>query len=134
MLELLRHNRDLRYLFIAQVVSYMGDWFCYVALLGVVGDVTDSSLLVSLVFVSQTLPAFLVSPVAGAAADRFDRRRIVVTVSCVQAVAALEPAGRRAGPGVAGVRGPGHDRRVRRLRPARRRRPPCRTWPAATRS
>ena len=89
MLELLRHNRDLRYLFIAQVVSYAGDWFCYVALLGVVGDVTDSSLLVSLVFVSQTLPAFLVSPVAGAAADRFDRRRIVVTVSCVQAVAAL---------------------------------------------
>ncbi len=89
MLELLRHNRDLRYLFIAQVVSYAGDWFCYVALLGVVGDVTDSSLLVSLVFVSQTLPAFLVSPVAGAVADRFDRRRIVVTVSCVQAVAAL---------------------------------------------
>ena len=86
---MLRHNRDLRSLFVAQVVSFAGDWFCYVALLGVVNDLTDSSLLVSLVFVSQTLPAFLVSPVAGAAADRFDRRRIVVTVSFVQAVAAL---------------------------------------------
>jgi MFS family permease len=86
---MLRTNRDLRSLFIAQVVSYMGDWFCYVALIGLVNDLTGSSLLVALVFVSQALPGFLVAPVAGAAADRFDRRRIIVTVSCVQAVAAL---------------------------------------------
>ena len=97
MLAMLRHNRDLRALFAAQVVSFAGDWFCYVALLGLVNDLTDSSLLVALVFVSQTLPAFLVSPVAGAAADRFDRRRIVVTVSFVQAGAALVLLG--AGPG-----------------------------------
>ena len=89
MLTMLRTNRDIRTLFIAQVVSYMGDWFCYVALIGLVNDLTDSSLLVALVFVSQALPGFLVAPVAGAAADRFDRRRIIVTVSCVQAVAAI---------------------------------------------
>ena len=29
MLTMLRTNRDIRTLFIAQVVSYMGDWFCY---------------------------------------------------------------------------------------------------------
>ena len=57
---MLRRNRDLRTLFIAQVVSYMGDWFSYVALLGMVNDLTDSSLLVALVFVSQALPGFLV--------------------------------------------------------------------------
>ena len=67
----------------------MGDWFCYVALIGLVNDLTGSSLLVALVFVSQALPGFLVAPIAGAAADRFDRRRIIVTVSCVQAVAAI---------------------------------------------
>jgi MFS family permease len=89
MLAMLRSNRDLRTLFIAQVVSYLGDWFCYVALLGLVNDLSGSSLLVALVFVSQTLPGFLMAAVAGAAADRFDRRRIIVTVSCVQAVAAL---------------------------------------------
>ena len=89
MFRMLRTNRDIRTLFIAQVVSYMGDWFCYVALIGLVNDLTDSSLLVALVFVSQALPGFLVAPIAGAAADRFDRRRIIVTVSCVQAVAAI---------------------------------------------
>ena len=89
MLAMLRSNRDLRTLFVAQVVSYLGDWFCYVALLGLVNDLGGSSLLVSLVFVSQTLPGFLVAAVAGAAADRFDRRRIIVTVSTVQVVAAL---------------------------------------------
>ena len=97
MLAMLRHNRDLRTLFIAQVVSYMGDWFCYVALLGLVNDLTDSSLLVALVFVSQALPGFLMAPVAGAAADRFDRRKVIVTVSLVQVVAALSLLG--VGPG-----------------------------------
>ncbi len=33
---LLRTNRDLRWLFIALVVSYIGDWFAYVAFVGVV--------------------------------------------------------------------------------------------------
>jgi MFS family permease len=89
MLAMLRRNRDLRTLFIAQVISYMGDWFCYVALLGLVKDLTDSSLLVALVFVAQALPGFLMAPVAGAAADRIDRRRILVTVSLIQAVAAV---------------------------------------------
>ena len=27
MLKMLRSNRDLRWLFIAQIVSFMGDWF-----------------------------------------------------------------------------------------------------------
>src|SRR5262245_16986206 len=86
---MLRHNRDLRTLFIAQVVSYAGDWFAYVALLGLVDDLTDSSLLVALVFVAQVIPAFLLAPVAGAVADRFDRRKIIVTASAGQTVAAL---------------------------------------------
>jgi MFS family permease len=86
---MLRHNRELRTLFMAQVVSYAGDWFAYVALLGLVDDLTDSSLLVALVFVAQVIPAFLLAPVAGAVADRFDRRKIIVTASAGQTVAAL---------------------------------------------
>ncbi len=48
-------------------------------------------------FVAQALPGFLVAAVAGAAADRYDRRRIIVTVSAIQAVAALALLG--VGPG-----------------------------------
>ena len=89
MLRLLRSNADLRALFVAQVVSFMGDWFSFVAVTGIVKDGTSSPFLVSLAYVSFSLPAFLVSPIAGAVADRFDRRRLLLLVSIAQAVAAL---------------------------------------------
>ncbi|MGE3589264.1 MAG: MFS transporter [Ilumatobacteraceae bacterium] len=85
---MLRTNRDIRSLFIAQVVSYAGDWFAYVAFVGLVQEYTDSPLLVTLVYVAQSLPAFAMTAIAGPAADRFDRRTIIRTVSLVQAVAA----------------------------------------------
>jgi len=76
-------------LFGAQIVSYLGDWFAFVALAGLVEDVTDSRFLVSLVLVSMTIPGLFMSPVAGSFADRFDRRRILIVVSILQAFAAL---------------------------------------------
>lgn len=88
MWAMLRTNRDIRSLFVAQVISFAGDWFAYVAFVGLVQDLTDSPLLVTLVYVAQALPAFLMSAVAGPAADRFDRRTIIRTVSVLQAVAA----------------------------------------------
>ena len=89
MWKMLRSNADLRRMFVAQVISYMGDWFSFVALLGLVKDLTDSNFLVSMVMVSFSLPSFVASPFAGPIADRFDRRRILVVVSALQAVAAL---------------------------------------------
>jgi MFS family permease len=73
----------------AQIVSYLGDWFAFVALAGLVEDVTDSRFLVSLVLVSMTIPGLFMSPVAGSFADRFDRRKILIVVSVLQAFAAL---------------------------------------------
>jgi MFS family permease len=89
MWRLLRTNRDVRCLFISQVVSYIGDWFAYVAFVGVVQDISDRSILVTLVLVAQALPAFLVTPIAGPTADRFNRQIVIGSVSLVQAVAAL---------------------------------------------
>jgi MFS family permease len=73
----------------AQVVSYLGDWFAFVALAGLVEDVTDSRFLVSLVLVSMTIPGLFMSPIAGSFADRFDRRKILIVVSILQAFATL---------------------------------------------
>jgi MFS family permease len=87
--SLLRRNRDVRMVFGAQVVSYLGDWFAFVALAGLVEDVTDSRFLVSLVLVSMTIPGLFMSPIAGSFADRFDRRKILIVVSILQAFAAL---------------------------------------------
>ncbi len=89
MIKLLRANRDLRWLFIAQVVSFMGDWFSFVAVTGMIKDATDSEFLVSLAFVSFSLPSFLASPIAGVTVDRFDRRRLLLIVSLLQMFAAL---------------------------------------------
>lgn len=89
MIAVLRDNRNLRLLFIAQIISYLGDWFTYVALAGLIDDVTHSKLLVSMLLVAFSLPSFLMSPIAGSTADQFDRKKILVVVSLLQSVAAL---------------------------------------------
>lgn len=88
MWAMLRSNRDIRALFIAQVISYCGDWFAYVAFVGLIQEHSDAKVLVSLVLVATTLPSFLMSPLAGSVADRFDRRKILITTSLAQSVAA----------------------------------------------
>lgn len=89
MWNLLRSNADFRRMFGAQVISYLGDWFSFVAVVGLVDDLTGSNFLVSLVMVAFSLPSFIASPIAGPMVDRFDRRRILIVVSVVQAFAAL---------------------------------------------
>jgi MFS family permease len=88
-LDLLRRNRDFRTLWIAQVVSYAGDWFATVALLGLVRDESGSDLLAALVFVVQSLPVFFAAPFAGPVADRFDRRKAMIICSVLQVFAAM---------------------------------------------
>jgi MFS family permease len=84
-ISLLRRNGDFRAVFLAQIVSFCGDWFATVAMLGLVHDRTGSGVATSAVFVVQMLPAFALSPFAGPAADRFDRRTLMATVSLLQA-------------------------------------------------
>jgi MFS family permease len=87
--SLLRANRDLRLLYIAQNISYLGDWFTFVALTGLVQDATGSKFLVSMLMVAFSLPAFLMSAFAGPVADQYDRKKIVIIVSVLQAGAAI---------------------------------------------
>ena len=89
MWKMLKTNADLRRVFMAQVISYLGDWFSFVAIIGLVDDLTGSKFLVSLVVVAFSLPSFLASPIAGSMADRFDRRRILIFVSIIQVIAAF---------------------------------------------
>ena len=89
MFTVLRTNRDVRYLFIADNISIMGDYFTYIALAGLVKDFTDSNLLVAFVYVAFTLPSFFLSPLAGPVADKFDRRKILVIFSLLQALCGI---------------------------------------------
>ncbi len=88
-LTLLRHNRAFSRLFAAQLISFAGDWFATVAVLGLALEVTGSPAVASLFLVVQTGAFALASPIAGVLADRFDRRRLMVGADLARIPAAL---------------------------------------------
>jgi MFS family permease len=89
--RLLRHNRDFRLLYIGSLISLGGDWFLTVALLDLVLQLTGSATLASLMLLCQTLPIFLVTPIAGRAVDRLDRRKLMIVVDLLRTIACLLP-------------------------------------------
>ena len=89
MRELLARNPDFRRLFLASVVSLAGDWFSFVAVASLVTELTGRAGAPAFVFAATVLPVFLASPVAGAFADRFDRRRILVIADLARVPIAL---------------------------------------------
>lgn len=88
-LSLLRRNRDFSRLYRAQLISYAGDWFATVALLGLIHDFTGSSALTVGVIVAQLMTFAVLSPIGGYLADRFDRQKLMVSVDLVRTVLAL---------------------------------------------
>jgi predicted MFS family arabinose efflux permease len=88
-LSLLRRNRDFRRLYVAQLISFGGDWFLLVALYGLVLDATGSPFMASLILVSQLVPFFLMSPIAGHLADRLNRQRLMVGADVARTVLCL---------------------------------------------
>jgi MFS family permease len=87
--SLLGRNRDFRNLYMAQLISFGGDWFLLVALYGLVLDLTNSPVMASLILVSELVPFFLVSPVAGHLADRLNRQRLMVGADLARTVLCL---------------------------------------------
>ncbi|WP_049556538.1 dTMP kinase [Nonomuraea sp. SBT364] len=72
-------NAPFRRLWTAMSVCSLGDWLNILALTAMAGNLTQGdyrtqSLAIGGVFVAKMLPAVLLGPLAGAFADRFDRR------------------------------------------------------------
>lgn len=86
---LLRFNADFRRLYLARLVSFAGDWFLVVPLLGLVYEATDSAFAASAVLAAHALPAALLAPLTGMVSDRFDRKTVMVVSDLVRAVLAL---------------------------------------------
>lgn len=81
-----RLGRSFRWLLSASVITNVGDGVALAAGPLLVASQTRDPLLVSMALLAQTLPALLFGVVAGAAADRHDRRRIVMAVNLGRAV------------------------------------------------
>lgn len=88
-LPLLRYNRDFRLLFLAQIVSFGGDWFLFVALAGLVYSLTGSLALVAAVYASLTVPFTVFSFIGGPLADRLNRQMLMVAADLSRGVLAL---------------------------------------------
>jgi MFS family permease len=77
-LSFLRLRPKFRALWLAQVISLTGDWFNTIASVIIVNRYTASGLAVGGLFIARALPPFLLGPVAGVIADRFDRRKVLI--------------------------------------------------------
>lgn len=87
---LLRGNRPFRWLLAGQVVSELGNWFNFIAVLGLVRAVTGGAPEPTAVLVVLRLAPFAVlAPVAGALADRWSRRAVMIWTDLARAVLAL---------------------------------------------
>lgn len=81
----LRHT-TFRRLIAALAISQIGDWLYNVALLAVVYERTHSAAWVAATTAARVLPVVVFGPFGGVIADRFDRRRVMIVSSAVQAL------------------------------------------------
>ena len=84
-ITLLRDNRNYRNLWLARVVSNLGDWFNLLASATLIARLTDAGTAISFLFLVRFLPLFLMSPFAGVIADRYDRRTILIVANVARA-------------------------------------------------
>jgi MFS family permease len=88
--ELIRGNRNFRFLLAGQFISELGNWFNFIAGLGLVRVVSDASpMAAGLFFVARLIPFALASPFAGTFVDRFSRRQVMIWTDLARAVIAL---------------------------------------------
>lgn len=75
---LLRANPNFRWIWLGQVVSLFGDWFNLIASAALISQLTHSGLALGGLFVVRMLAPFLVSPAAGVATDRYNRKALLI--------------------------------------------------------
>lgn len=81
-IALLREERDFRYLYIGQFVSFIGVMMTSVVLPVYVYSLTKSTLMVGLVGIFQLIPLLFTALLGGVLADRFPRRKLILMTEC----------------------------------------------------
>ena len=79
---LLRNGNFFRF-FTAQFVSSLGDWMGVIAI-AVVANELGGVTAVGTVMMARVLPGFIVGPIAGVFADRWDRKKLMVTADVLR--------------------------------------------------
>lgn len=78
-LQLLRSNRSFRRLWWGQVISELGNWFNFIAGLGLVRVISNGDPEVTtIMLLARLVPFTLFAPLAGAFVDRWSRRMVMI--------------------------------------------------------
>lgn len=86
---LVRHNRNFRYLWFGEIVSFLGDWFNLIASATLIGALTGSGVALGGLFVVRMLAPFLVSAFGGVLVDRYNRKTILITTDIIRGLVVL---------------------------------------------
>jgi hypothetical protein len=82
--RLLRGNRNFRRLWLAQIVSEIGDWFYTLSIYTLLLQLTGRASAVALALVLQVLPQTLVGPTAGVINDRLRRKHVMIAADLIR--------------------------------------------------
>lgn len=82
--RLLKDNSSVRRLWLAQVISELGDWLSFVALMQLITKYSGKAQAGGLLVIIEMLPMIVLSPVTGVVADRFDRRKILIATDVIR--------------------------------------------------
>tara|TARA_B110000046_G_scaffold181355_1_gene213452 strand:+ start:976 stop:2223 length:1248 start_codon:yes stop_codon:yes gene_type:complete len=86
---LITSNSKFRRLWLASVVSMLGEWFNTIALFLLIFKYTDSEFLLGILFTVRMLCFALLQPISGLLADRMNRKHIMVWSNVLQMFLAL---------------------------------------------
>jgi MFS family permease len=87
--RLVRGNPNFRRLWLAQVVSEIGDWFYSLAIYSLLFELTGRAEAVGLAVVLQVLPHTFIAPASGAVIDRASRKGVMIAADLVRAAIVL---------------------------------------------
>jgi predicted MFS family arabinose efflux permease len=87
--QLIRGNRNFRRLWLAQIVSEMGDWFYAIAIYSLLLQLTGKAQSVGLALVLQVLPSTFAGPTAGVVNDRLRRKHVMIAADLARMVVVL---------------------------------------------
>ncbi|KAL7536703.1 hypothetical protein ACHAXR_011274 [Thalassiosira sp. AJA248-18] len=88
--QLLLSNRNYRLYLCSHFCQHTGDWFVHVAsLIAIEEMVPDSGTAISILVSTRMIPMILFSSFGGALADRYDRRKLMITLDAWNASVAL---------------------------------------------
>lgn len=87
--RLIRANRNFRRLWMAQIVSEIGDWFYTLSIYTLLLQLTGNAGSVALALVLQVLPQTLVGPTAGVVNDRLKRKHVMIAADLIRCLVVL---------------------------------------------